>query len=227
MARVGKRLKEARKGFERNRVYTLSEAVELVKKSATAKFDETIEVCVMLGIDPTKQDQMIRNVVTLPNGTGKVCRVAVFAKDLKAEEAKQAGADIVGGEELAETIQNGEIAFDRCIATPDMMILVGKVGKILGPKGLMPNPKLGTVTNDVATAVKNAKAGQIEYRTEKGGIVHAGVGKASFTHQALRENVSALVDVLVKARPAGAKGTYLKKMVLSSTMGIGVTFVLD
>ncbi|MDR0695219.1 MAG: 50S ribosomal protein L1 [Holosporales bacterium] len=227
MAHVGKRLKEAKNGYDRDKIYGLSAAVDIVKKYATAKFDETVEVSVMLGIDPTKQDQMIRNVVALPNGTGKVCRVAVFAKDVKAEEAKQAGADIVGESELAEAIQNGEIGFDRCIATPDMMVLVGKVGKILGPKGLMPNPKLGTVTNDVATAVRNAKAGQIEYRTEKGGIVHAGVGKASFTTKALCENISALIDALVKARPAGAKGAYLKKMTLSSTIGIGVTFVLE
>jgi large subunit ribosomal protein L1 len=227
MKKIGKRLKELRKELDLDKVYTLADAIKLVKKSATAKFDETIEISVMLGIDPAKQDQMIRNVITLPNGTGKTYRVAVFAKDQKAEEAKAAGADIVGGDELVESIQKGNMPFERCVATPDMMGLVGKVGKILGPKGLMPNPKLGTVTNDVASAVKNIKGGQIEYRTEKNGIIHAGLGKASFSDKAISENVEALIDALVKSRPAGAKGSYIKKMTLSSTMGIGVMFTMN
>lgn len=227
MAHIGKRIADLRKNIDLEKVYSLSEAIELVKKSATAKFDETIDISIMLGIDVSKQDQAIRNVVNLPNGTGKTYRVAVFAKDQKAEEAKKAGADIVGEEELVEMIQNGDMPFDRCIATPDMMALVGKVGKILGPKGLMPNPKLGTVTMDVANAVKNVKGGQIEYRSEKNGIVHAGIGKASFKNEALAENIKAFVDAIVKSRPAGAKGNYLKKMTLSSTMGIGVQFVLE
>ncbi|MBQ7524239.1 MAG: 50S ribosomal protein L1 [Alphaproteobacteria bacterium] len=227
MANMGKRLKNARKDLNLEKVYSLGEAIELVKKSATAKFDETIDVCVMLGIDGSKQDQAVRNVVTLPNGTGKTYRVAVFAKDQKAEEAKKAGADIVGAEDLLEMVQKGDMPFDRCIATPDMMALVGRVGKILGPKGLMPNPKLGTVTMDVATAVKNVKGGQVEYRSEKAGIIHVGVGKASFKNDALAENIRALIDAIVKSKPVGAKGQYLKKMVLSSTMGVGVMFTLD
>lgn len=227
MAHLGKRLKNARKDLNLEKVYSLGEAIELVKKSATAKFDETIDVCVMLGIDGSKQDQAVRNVVTLPNGTGKTYRVAVFAKDQKAEEAKKAGADIVGAEDLLEMVQKGDMPFDRCIATPDMMALVGRVGKILGPKGLMPNPKLGTVTMDVATAVKNVKGGQVEYRSEKAGIIHVGVGKASFKNDALAENIRALVNAIVKSKPVGAKGQYLKKMVLSSTMGVGVMFALD
>lgn len=227
MAKMGKRIANLKKGLDLTKVYSLKEAIELVKKSANAKFDETIDVSIMLGIDGSKQDQAVRNVVTLPNGTGKTYRVAVFAKDQKAEEAKKAGADIVGGEDLVEMIQKGEAHFDRCIATPDMMGLVGRVGKILGPKGLMPNPKLGTVTMDVATAITNVKGGQIEYRSEKSGIVHAGIGKASFKSEAIAENVKALVDAVVKSKPVGAKGNYLKKMTLSSTMGIGVTFTLD
>ena len=227
MAKMGKRIANLKKDLDLTKVYSLKEAIELVKKSANAKFDETIDVSIMLGIDGSKQDQAVRNVVTLPNGTGKTYRVAVFAKDQKAEEAKKAGADIVGGEDLIEMIQKGEAHFDRCIATPDMMGLVGRVGKILGPKGLMPNPKLGTVTMDVATAITNVKGGQIEYRSEKSGIVHAGIGKASFKSEAIAENVKALIDAVVKSKPVGAKGNYLKKMTLSSTMGIGVTFTLD
>lgn len=227
MAHIGKRITDLKKNIDLEKVYTLSEAIEIVKKSATAKFDETIDISMMLGIDGSKQDQAVRNVVSLPNGTGKTYRVAVFAKDQKAEEAKKAGADVVGGEELIEMIQKGEMPFDRCIATPDMMALVGRVGKILGPKGLMPNPKLGTVTMDVATAIKNVKGGQIEYRSEKNGIVHAGVGKVSFTNDAIQENVKAFIDAVVKSKPAGVKGNYIKKMTLSSTMGIGVQFVVE
>ena len=227
MAHLGKRLKNAKKDLDLNKIYSLKEAIAIVKKAATAKFDETVEISVMLGIDPTKQDQAVRNVVNLPNGTGKTYRVAVFAKDQKAEEAKKAGADIVGAEELVEMIQKGDMPFDRCIATPDMMPLVGRVGKLLGPKGLMPNPKLGTVTADVTTAINNVKGGQVEYRSEKGGIIHAGVGKISFSDDALVENINALIDAVNKSKPAGAKGHYLKKMTLSSTMGVGITFVLD
>lgn len=226
MAHIGKRIANLKKDLDLNKVYPLNEAIEIVKKAATAKFDETVDISIMLGIDGSKQDQAVRNVVTLPNGTGKTYRVAVFAKDQKAEEAKKAGADIVGGEELVEMIQKGDMPFDRCIATPDMMGLVGRVGKILGPKGLMPNPKLGTVTMDVATAINNVKGGQIEYRSEKNGIVHAGIGKVSFKNEAIAENVKAFIDAVVKSKPAGAKGNYLKKMTLSSTMGVGVTFVL-
>lgn len=227
MAHIGKRIADLRKNIDLDKIYSLSEAIELVKKSATAKFDETIDISIMLGIDVSKQDQAVRNVVNLPNGTGKTYRVAVFAKDQKADEAKKAGADIVGGDELVEMIQKGDMPFDRCIATPDMMALVGKVGKILGPKGLMPNPKLGTVTMDVVTAIKNVKGGQIEYRSEKNGIVHAGIGKASFTNEALTENIKAFIDAVVKSKPAGVKGNYLKKMTLSSTMGIGIQFVIE
>jgi large subunit ribosomal protein L1 len=227
MAKTGKRLVGIRKSVDLGKVYSLLESVGLVKKNAVAKFDETVDLCVMLGIDPKKQDQNVRGVVNLPNGTGKICRVAVFAKDQKATEAAAAGADIIGAEDLVESIQKGNFPFDKCIATPDMMPLVGRVGKILGPKGLMPNPKLGTVTVDVATAVKNIKGGQVEYRSEKNGIVHAGVGKASFTEGALVENVKALLDALQKSRPSGTKGSFVKKMVLSSTMGIGVPFVVD
>ena len=218
----GKRLKQAAAGVDRVRLYTLDEAVDLVKKNATAKFDETVEVAIRLGVDPRHADQMVRGVVSLPNGTGKSVRVAVFAKGDKAAEATAAGADIVGAEDLMQRIQGGEIAFDRCIATPDMMGVVGRLGKILGPRGLMPNPKLGSVTQDVVSAVKAAKAGQVEFRVEKAGIVHAGVGKASFSAGALTENVRALIDAILKAKPAGAKGTYLQKISLSSTMGPGV-----
>ena len=227
MAHIGKRIADLRKNTDLNKVYSLSEAIDIVKKSATAKFDETVDISIMLGIDVSKQDQAVRNVVNLPNGTGKTYRVAVFAKDQKADEAKKAGADIVGGDELVEMIQKGDMPFDRCIATPDMMALVGKVGKILGPKGLMPNPKLGTVTMDVVTAIKNVKGGQIEYRSEKNGIVHAGIGKVSFSNDALAENIKAFIDAVVRSKPAGVKGNYLKKMTLSSTMGIGVQFVIE
>ncbi|MDO4974703.1 MAG: 50S ribosomal protein L1 [Alphaproteobacteria bacterium] len=227
MAHLSKRIKNIKKDLDLNKVYSLKEAIELVKKSANAKFDETIDISIMLGIDGSKQDQAVRNVVNLPNGTGKTYRVAVFAKDQKAEEAKNAGAEIVGGDELVQMIQKGDMPFDRCIATPDMMALVGRVGKILGPKGLMPNPKLGTVTMDLTTAIKNIKGGQIEYRSEKNGIIHAGIGKASFSDDAIAENVKALIDAVVKSKPVGAKGNYLKKLTLSSTMGIGITFTLD
>lgn len=227
MAHLSKRIKNIRKDLDLSKVYSLKEAIELVKKSANAKFDETIDISIMLGIDGSKQDQAVRNVVNLPNGTGKTYRVAVFAKDQKAEEAKKAGAEVVGGEELVQMIQKGDMPFDRCIATPDMMALVGRVGKILGPKGLMPNPKLGTVTMDLATAIKNIKGGQVEYRSEKNGIIHAGIGKASFSDDAIAENIKALIDAVVKSKPVGAKGNYLKKMTLSSTMGIGVTFTLE
>lgn len=227
MAHLGKRLKNIKKDVNLNKVYSLKEAVAIVKKNAVAKFDETIEISMMLGIDTKKPEQNVRSVINLPHGTGKTYRVAVFAKDQKAEEAKKAGADIVGSDELVEMIQKGDMPFDRCIATPDMMPLVGKVGKILGPKGLMPNPKLGTVTNDVVGAINNVKGGQIEYRTEKNGIIHAGIGKASFSEVAIEENAKALIDAVVKSKPAGTKGAYLKKMNLSSTMGIGLTFVIE
>ncbi len=218
----GKRLIKAYEDIDRNKSYDLKDAVRLVKDNAKAKFDETIEIAVNLGLDPKQSDQTVRGVITLPHGTGKSLRVAVFAKGPKADEAKAAGADLVGGDDLAEKINNGEMNFDRCVATPDMMGVVGKLGKVLGPRGLMPNPKLGTVTMDVAGAVKAAKAGQLEFRVEKAGIVHAGVGKASFSYDALAENVAAFVDAIVKARPSGAKGTYMKKISLSSTMGPGV-----
>lgn len=227
MANFGKRLKNIRKGIDFDKVFSLSEAVSVIKKNATAGFDETVEIAIMLGIDKKKPEQNVRNVVGLPHGTGKKHVVAVFAKDQKANEAKEAGADFVGGEDLVEKIQNGEIFFDRCVATPDMMPLVGKVGKILGPKGLMPNPKLGTITNDVAVVLKNIKSGQIEYRTEKNGIIHAGIGKASFSEVAIAENAKALIEAVLKSKPAGVKGAFLKKMTLSSTMGFGVTFVLE
>ena len=218
----GKRLKAARQGVDPRKAYPLADAVKMVKSRAKAKFDETIEVALNLGVDPRHADQMVRGVVNLPNGTGKNLRVAVFAKAAKAEEAKKAGADIVGAEDLFETVNGGKIDFDRLIATPDMMGLVGRLGKVLGPRGLMPNPKVGTVTMDVTKAVKDAKGGAVEFRAEKAGIVHAGVGKASFTEQALVENIKALFDSIMKARPAAAKGNYVKKMALSSTQGPGV-----
>ncbi|MDR3031296.1 MAG: 50S ribosomal protein L1 [Holosporales bacterium] len=227
MARLGKRLKNIKKDLDLSKVYSLKEAVSIIKKNATAKFDETVEISVMLGVDTTKADQNIRNVINLPHGTGRTYRVAVFAKDQKAEEAKKAGADIVGAEDLVEMIQKGNMPFDRCIATPDMMPLLGKVGKILGPKGLMPNPKLGTVTLDVTSAINNVKGGQIEYRTEKSGIIHAGIGKASFSEEQIAENAKALVDAILKAKPASSKGDYLKKMTLSSTMGAGIIFAIN
>ncbi len=217
-----KRLAKAASTIDRNKTYSLYEAVDLVKKNATAKFDETVEIALNLGIDPRHADQMVRGLISLPNGTGKVLRVGVFARGAKAEEAKAAGADLVGAEDLAEQVQGGALNFDRCIATPDMMALVGRLGKILGPRGLMPNPKLGTVTLDVKGAVSAAKSGQVEFRAEKAGIVHAGIGKASFASEKLIENAKALVDAIQKAKPAGAKGTYLQKIALSSTMGPGV-----
>ncbi len=222
MARVGKRIREAREGLDRNRAYPVDEAVKLLKERSSVKFDETIEVALNLGVDPRHADQMVRGVCQLPNGSGRSVRVAVFARGEKSEEARQAGADIVGAEDLAEKVQAGQIDFDRCIATPDMMPLVGRLGKILGPRGLMPNPKVGTVTQDVAEAVKSAKGGAVEFRVEKAGIVHGGVGKVSFPEDALVDNIKAFVDAVQRAKPSGAKGTYLKKVSLSSTMGPGL-----
>ncbi|MCI0431853.1 MAG: 50S ribosomal protein L1 [Rhodospirillales bacterium] len=219
---TGKRLKAAYQDLDRERFYPLPDAVKLIKERAKAKFDETIEIAMNLGIDPRHSDQSVRGVVLLPNGTGKTTRVAVFARGEKAKEAERAGADIVGAEDLVEKVQAGTIDFDRCIATPDMMALVGRLGKVLGPRGLMPNPKLGTVTADVSAAVTAAKGGQVEFRAEKAGLVHAGIGKASFSESALIENVKAFVGAINRAKPAGAKGTYLKKVSLSSTMGPGV-----
>ncbi len=227
MSSIGKRTVKAREGIDPAKSYPLDEAVKLVKARAKAKFDETIEVAMNLGVDPRHADQMVRGVVSLPNGTGRSAKVAVFAKGAKAEEAKRAGADIVGAEDLAETVGKGQIDFDRCIATPDMMGIVGRLGKVLGPRGLMPNPKVGTVTMDVTQAVKDAKGGAVEFRVEKAGIVHAGVGKASFEEKAIAANVRALIDSVVKAKPAGAKGTYLKRISISSTMGPGVKIALD
>jgi len=222
MAKAGKRIENAREGIDRKATYSLDEAVKLIKSKATAKFDETVEVAIALGVDPRHADQMVRGVVTLPNGSGRSVRVAVFAKGDKADAAKAAGADIVGAEDLAEEIQSGKIDFDRCIATPDMMPLVGRLGKVLGPRGLMPNPKVGTVTPDVEEAVKAAKGGAVEFRVEKAGIVHAGVGKVSFTEDQIAGNIRALVDAVNKAKPTGAKGTYIKRIAISSTMGPGV-----
>ena len=222
MAKIAKRVAKSRDGIDRDKAYDLSEAVKLLKDRASAKFDETIEVAMNLGVDPRHADQMVRGVVTLPAGTGKDVRVAVFAKGDKADEAKKAGADVVGAEDLMETIQGGTIDFDRVIATPDMMGIVGRLGKVLGPKGLMPNPKLGTVTPNVAEAVKAAKGGQVEFRVEKAGIIHSGIGKASFTEADLRKNFDAFVDAIVKAKPSGAKGKYVQKAALSSTMGPGL-----
>ncbi len=222
MAKLTKRAKAAAESVDRNKQYNLEEAVALLKAHASAKFDETVEIAMNLGVDPRHADQMVRGVVSLPNGTGKSVRVAVFARDEKAEEAKAAGAEIVGAEELAEDIQKGEMNFDRVIATPDMMAVVGRLGKVLGPRGLMPNPKLGTVTADVAQAVKDAKGGQVEFRVEKEGIIHAGVGKASFSEGALVQNIRALTDAVNKAKPTGAKGTFMKQVTISSTMGPGV-----
>jgi len=222
MAAMGKRKQASREGIDPDAEYPVVDAVKMVKERATAKFDETIEVSMNLNVDPRHADQMVRGTVQLPNGTGKSVRVAVFAKDAKADEAREAGADLVGAEDLAEQIQGGSIEFDRCIATPDMMAVVGRLGKVLGPRGLMPNPKLGTVTPNVGDAVKAQKGGQVEFRVEKAGVIHAGVGKASFTEQAITENVRTFVDAVVKAKPSGAKGTYLKKISLTSTMGPGV-----
>jgi len=222
MAKPGKRMKELSAQVDRKRAYPLDEAITLLKSCATAKFDESIEVALNLGVDPRHADQMVRGTADLPHGTGKTIRIAVFARGDKAEEAKAAGADIVGAEDLAQTIQGGEIAFDRCIATPDLMPVVGRLGRILGPRGLMPNPKLGTVTPNVAQAVQAAKAGQVQFRVEKSGIIHAGVGKASFAPERLADNIKAFVDAVNKAKPSGAKGTYMKRAAISSTMGPGV-----
>ena len=218
----GKRMLAVKQGLPLGKSYAIDEAVKIIKARAKAKFDETIEVAVNLGVDPKHADQMVRGVCNLPNGSGRTARVAVFAKGAKAEEAKAAGADIVGAEDLVEIVSKGTINFDRCIATPDMMGLVGRLGKVLGPRGLMPNPRVGTVTMDVTSAVKGAKGGSVEFRVEKAGIVHAGVGKASFTAEALVQNVRAFVDAVIKAKPTGSKGTYLKKVSLSSTMGPGL-----
>ncbi len=223
MAKLGKRTRAARDAFDGKDNLSVEEAVALVKSNATAKFDETVEIAMCLGVDPRHADQMVRGTVTLPNGTGKAVRVAVFARGAKADEAKAAGADIVGAEDLMETVQGGTIEFERCIATPDMMPIVGRLGKVLGPRNLMPNPKVGTVTMDVKEAVEAAKGGQVQFRAEKAGVVHAGVGKASFDEGKLVENVRAFVDAVQKAKPSGAKGTYMKKVSLSSTMGPGVS----
>ena len=222
MAKTGKRIGAAREAIDRKKLYAIDEAVKLVKERATAKFDETVEVAINLGVDPRHADQMVRGVVQLPNGSGRTVRVAVFAKGDKADEARAAGADIVGAEDLMETVQGGTINFDRCIATPDMMPLVGRLGKVLGPRGLMPNPKVGTVTPDVGAAVKAAKGGAVEFRVEKAGVLQAGIGKASFSAEQIRENIAALLDAVQKAKPAGAKGTYVKRVAVSSTMGPGV-----
>ncbi len=222
MAKIAKRLAKVREGIDRTKAYGIDEAVKLIKERATAKFNETVEIAMNLGVDPRHSDQMVRGVVNLPNGTGRTVRVGVFAKGAKAEEAKAAGADVVGAEELFEIVNKGTIDFDRCIATPDMMGLVGRLGKVLGPRGMMPNPKVGTVTMDVAGAVKAAKGGAVEFRVEKAGIVQAGVGKASFTDEALTQNIKAFVDAVVKAKPPAAKGTYVKKLSISSSMGPGL-----
>jgi large subunit ribosomal protein L1 len=222
MAKVGKRLKAAREGVNREKFYAVDEAVKVIKSRAKAKFDETVELAMNLGVDPKHADQMVRGVCTLPNGTGRTQRVAVFARGAKAEEAKAAGADVIGAEDLVEQVSQGNINFDRCIATPDMMGLVGRLGKVLGPRGLMPNPRVGTVTMDVTAAIKGAKGGAVEFRVEKAGIVQAGVGKASFADRALVENIRAFVDAVIKAKPPGAKGNYLSKISLSSSQGVGV-----
>jgi large subunit ribosomal protein L1 len=222
MAKLTKKQKKLAESVDAQKIYAVDEAIETVKANATAKFDETIEIALNLGVDPRHADQMVRGVVTLPAGTGKTVRVAVFARGDKADEATKAGADIVGAEDLMETIQGGQIDFDRVVATPDMMGIVGRLGKVLGPKGLMPNPKLGTVTPNVAEAVKAAKGGQVEFRVEKAGIIHSGIGKASFSKEDLRKNFDAFVDAIVKAKPSGAKGKYVKKVALSSTMGPGL-----
>jgi large subunit ribosomal protein L1 len=227
MAKLGKRTRAAREAFAGKDNVTVEEAVNLVKTNATAKFDETVEIAVCLGVDPRHADQMVRGVVGLPNGTGKSVRVAVFARGPKAEEAQAAGADVVGAEDLMESIQGGNLDFDRCIATPDMMPIVGRLGKILGPRNLMPNPKVGTVTMDVKAAVEAAKGGEVQFKVEKAGVVHAGVGKASFGEDKLVENVRAFMGAVLKAKPAGAKGAYVKKIALSSTMGPGVSIDVD
>lgn len=222
MPKPTKRMAKSHAGIDSRKLYALDEAVKEIKSRASAKFDETIEVSMNLGVDPKYPDQQVRGVCSLPNGTGRVARVAVFARDKKADEARAAGADIVGAEDLMETIQSGKIDFERLIATPDMMTLVGRLGKVLGPRGLMPNPKVGTVTMDVTKAVKDAKGGAVEFRVEKAGIIHAGVGKASFSEDAIKQNIRAFVDAVVKAKPTGAKGTFVKKVAISSTMGPGI-----
>jgi large subunit ribosomal protein L1 len=222
MAKAGKRIRSAREGVDRTKLYPLDQAVKMIKERAKAKFDETVEVAMNLGVDPRHADQMVRGVVTLPNGSGRTMRVAVFARGPKADEARAAGADVVGAEDLVEQVQGGTIDFDRVIATPDLMPLVGRLGKVLGPRGLMPNPKVGTVTMDVTGAIKGAKGGSVEFRVEKAGIVQAGVGKASFDADKLVENIKAFADAVAKARPAGAKGTYIQRVAVSSTMGPGV-----
>ncbi|CAN7324401.1 50S ribosomal protein L1 [Rhizobium sp. LjRoot254] len=222
MAKIAKRIQKIREGVDPNKSYALSDAIKMVKDRAVAKFDETVEIAMNLGVDPRHADQMVRGVVNLPNGTGRDVRVAVFARGAKADEAKAAGADIVGAEDLLDIVMGGKIDFDRCIATPDMMPLVGRLGKVLGPRGMMPNPKVGTVTVDVAGAVKASKGGAVEFRVEKAGIVHAGIGKASFAPDALEANIKAFADAVVRAKPAGAKGNYLKKIAISSTQGPGV-----
>ncbi|TBX19950.1 50S ribosomal protein L1 [Nioella sediminis] len=227
MAKLGKRTRAAREAFAGKEDITVEDAVALIKANANAKFDESIEIAMNLGVDPRHADQMVRGTVTLPNGTGKSVRVAVFARGPKAEEALAAGADIVGAEDLMETVQGGTIEFERCIATPDMMPIVGRLGKVLGPRNLMPNPKIGTVTMDVAEAVKAAKGGQVQFRAEKAGVVHAGVGKVSFNADQLAENIRAFVDAVSKAKPTGAKGAYMKRVSLSSTMGPGVSVSVD
>jgi len=222
MAKIAKRVAKSREGIDPEKNYALDEAVKLLKERATAKFDETVEIAMNLGVDPRHADQMVRGVVNLPNGTGRTVRVAVFARGAKAEEATAAGADIVGAEDLVEIVQKGEINFDRCIATPDMMPLVGRLGKVLGPRGMMPNPKVGTVTMDIAAAVAASKGGAVEFRVEKAGIVQGGVGKVSFDAKAIEENIRAFADAVIKAKPAGAKGNYLKKVSVTSTMGPGL-----
>ena len=222
MAKIAKRMQKINEGVDRDKYYPLGEAVSMIKERAVAKFDETIEVSMNLGVDPRHADQMVRGVVSLPNGTGRTVRVAVFARGDKADEARAAGADIVGAEELVDIVQAGTIDFDRCIATPDMMPLVGRLGKVLGPRGMMPNPKVGTVTMDVTGAVNASKGGAVEFRVEKAGIVHAGIGKASFGSEQIEENIRAFADAVIKAKPTGAKGNYLKRVAISSTMGPGV-----
>lgn len=222
MAKLTKRMAKIREGLDHDKLYDVAEAIVAVKERAVAKFDETVEIAMNLGVDPRHADQMVRGVVNLPNGTGRTVRVAVFARGDKADEAKAAGADIVGAEELFEIVNSGKIEFDRCIATPDMMPLVGRLGKVLGPRGMMPNPKVGTVTVDVAAAVKASKGGAVEFRVEKAGIVHAGIGKVSFDNKALEENIRAFADAIIKAKPAAAKGEYVKRISIASTMGVGV-----
>jgi len=222
MAKIHKRMKKIREGVDNNKLYAVEEAVALVRERAVAKFDETVEISMNLGVDPRHADQMVRGVVNLPNGTGRTVRVAVFARGDKAEEAKAAGADIVGAEDLFEAVNGGTIDFDRCIATPDMMPLVGRLGKVLGPRGMMPNPKVGTVTPDVAAAVQASKGGAVEFRVEKAGIVHAGIGKVSFGAEKIIENIRSFADAVIKAKPSGAKGEYVRRVAVSSTMGVGV-----